>query len=106
MGFRKISIAAVIPVAMALAGCAATEQQQRAGTGALIGAGAGALAGQVLGESTEATLLGAAGGAILGAAVGQATTPQRRGEELCRYQARDGRIYVAPCDERYYSGRY
>jgi Glycine zipper 2TM domain len=104
MDYRKI-VAATL-VATALAGCAATEQQQRAGTGALLGAGAGALAGQVLGRDTKSTVIGAAGGALLGAAVGTATTPQRRGEELCRYRGADGSIYTAPCDQRYYSGNY
>ena len=90
-----------------LAGCATqTEQQQRASTGALIGAGAGALAGQALGGNTKSTLVGAAGGALLGAVIGQATTPQRRGQQLCRYQERNGNIYTAPCDDRYYNGDY
>jgi len=25
---------------------------------------------------------------------------------MCRYRAADGRIYEAPCDERYYRGNY
>jgi uncharacterized protein YcfJ len=100
------AIAAVLMTA-ALAGCATqTEQQQRATTGALIGGGAGALAGQALGGNTKSTVIGAAGGALLGAVIGQATTPQRRGEQLCRYQDRRGRIYTAPCDDRYYNGDY
>jgi outer membrane lipoprotein SlyB len=106
MEFRKIIVAAAALVAMALAGCATSEQQQRAGTGALLGAGAGALAGQAIGGNTKSTVVGAAGGALLGAAIGTATTPKRRGEELCRYRAPDGSVYTAPCDERYYSGNY
>ena len=51
-------------------------------------------------------MIGAASGALLGAVVGSATTPQRRGEQLCRYQDRYGRIYTAPCDDRYYNGDY
>jgi uncharacterized protein YcfJ len=103
--FRTTAIAAALLTA-ALAGCASTEQEQRAGTGALVGAAGGALVGQALGRNTESTIVGAAGGALLGAAVGTATTPQRRGEELCRYRRYDGRIYTAPCDDRYYSGNY
>ncbi|MES0023131.1 MULTISPECIES: YMGG-like glycine zipper-containing protein [unclassified Mesorhizobium] len=100
------AIAAVLMTA-ALAGCATqTEQQQRATTGALIGGGVGALAGQALGGNTESTVVGAAGGALLGAVIGQSTTPQRRGEQLCRYQDRRGRIYTAPCDDRYYNNDY
>jgi hypothetical protein len=105
MEFRKIIVAAAALVAMALAGCATSEQQQRAGTGALLGAGA-ALAGQAIGGNTKSTVVGAAGGALFGAAIGTATTPKRRGEELCRYRAPDGSVYTAPCDERYYSGNY
>ncbi|TKT81493.1 glycine zipper 2TM domain-containing protein [Aquamicrobium sp. LC103] len=93
-------------MAMTLAGCASSEQEQRAGTGALIGAAGGALAGQALGRNTQSTLVGAAGGALLGAAVGTATTPQRRGQDMCRYQAPNGSIYTAPCDDRYYRGNY
>ncbi len=104
MKIRQFTIAGALVASLAVAGCA-TEAEQRAGTGAVLGAGAGALAGQAIGQNTESTLIGAAGGAILGAVVGQATTP-RRGEELCRYQRRDGSIYTAPCDERYYSGQY
>ncbi|WP_157019243.1 YMGG-like glycine zipper-containing protein [Mesorhizobium xinjiangense] len=104
MQIRQFTFASAVIAALALAGCA-TESEQRAGTGALLGAGAGALAGQAIGRDTKSTLIGAAGGAILGAAVGQATTP-RRGEELCRYQRPDGSIYTAPCDERYYNGNY
>ncbi|MCV0398028.1 MAG: glycine zipper 2TM domain-containing protein [Rhizobiaceae bacterium] len=98
MNMPKITLAAVL-LTFALAGCA-TESEQRATTGAVIGAGAGALAGQALGGNTRSTLAGAAGGALLGAVVGQATTP--RGQRMCRYQDRYGQIYTAPCDDRYY----
>jgi outer membrane lipoprotein SlyB len=106
MKMKIRNVTAVAFIAMALAGCASSEQEQRAGTGALLGAGAGALAGQAIGRDTRSTVIGAAGGALLGAAVGTATTPQRRGEEMCRYRGSDGRIYIARCDERYYSGSY
>ncbi|MGX9118132.1 YMGG-like glycine zipper-containing protein [Mesorhizobium sp. BHbsci] len=99
------SIAALL-VTAALAGCAQTEGQQRATTGALVGGAGGALVGQALGRDTKSTVIGAASGALLGAVVGSATTPQRRGEQLCRYRDRYGRIYTAPCDDRYYSGNY
>ena len=42
MGFRKITIVSGL-LALTLAGCQ-TEQQQRAGTGAIIGGGVGSLA--------------------------------------------------------------
>ena len=101
---HTMTIAATL-MALALAGCATSEQEQRAGTGALIGAGAGALAGQAIGRDTKSTIVGAGAGALLGAAIGTATTP-RRGEEMCRYRGSDGRVYVARCDDRYYDGNY
>lgn len=104
MTFHK-AIAAIL-MAAALAGCSQTEGQQRAGTGALIGGAGGALVGQAIGGNTKSTLIGAGAGALLGAVVGSATTPQPRGEQMCRYQDRRGNIYTAPCDDRYYNGNY
>ncbi|RVB77599.1 MULTISPECIES: YMGG-like glycine zipper-containing protein [unclassified Mesorhizobium] len=105
MTMQKAIVAALLTAV--LAGCAQTEGQQRAGTGALIGGAGGALVGQAIGGNTKSTVIGAASGALLGAVVGSATTPQRRGEQLCRYQDRNsGRIYTAPCDDRYYDGNY
>ncbi|RWH18971.1 MAG: hypothetical protein EOQ75_19805 [Mesorhizobium sp.] len=92
MMIKKVFVAVLMTAA--LAGCETqTEGQQRATTGALIGGAGGAL-------------VGAASGALLGAVVGSATTPQRRGEQLCRYRDRYGQIYTAPCDDRYYNGDY
>ncbi|MFI0847255.1 glycine zipper 2TM domain-containing protein [Mesorhizobium sp. IMUNJ 23232] len=91
---RKTIITAAL-LAVLLAGCAATEQEQRAGTGALIGAGAGALAGQAIGRNTASTVVGAGAGALLGAVVGTATTPQS--SQYCRYRRPDGTIYTARC---------
>jgi hypothetical protein len=107
--FQMIIKKAILAVLMtaALAGCETqTEGQQRATTGALIGGAGGALVGQAIGGNTKSTVIGAASGALLGAVVGSATTPQRRGQQLCRYQDRYGRIYTAPCDDRYYNGNY
>jgi hypothetical protein len=98
MKFRLTAIAVSALLAVSVAGCATSEQSQRAGTGALIGGGVGALAGQALGRDTKSTIVGAAGGALLGAAVGTATTPRGQTQNLCRYQRRDGSIYTAPCD--------
>lgn len=103
---RKFAFAAAILLATALAGCSETTspQQRSAGTGALVGAAGGALVGQAIGRNTKSTVIGAAGGALLGAAVGTATAP--RGQQYCRYRDNNGRVFEAPCDERYYSGRY
>ncbi len=104
MRVKMVAAMAAVVLGVALAGCAQTEGQQRATTGALVGGAGGALVGQAIGRDTRSTVIGAASGALLGAVVGSATTP--RGEEMCRYRASDGRIFTAPCDERYYSGNY
>lgn len=102
---KTIAVAAVI-LSAALAGCAQTESQQRATTGALVGGAGGAIVGQMIGGNTKGTVIGAASGALLGAVAGSATTPQPSGQQMCRYRATDGRIYTAPCDDRYYNGNY
>jgi outer membrane lipoprotein SlyB len=105
MKTTRLIVAAL--AALTLAGCAQTESQQRAGTGALIGGAGGALVGQAIGGNTESTLIGAGAGALLGAVVGSSTAPKDRGEEMCRYRDyRSGRIFVAPCDDRYYRRGY
>jgi hypothetical protein len=93
--FAAIAVSGLL--LLSVAGCETSEQNQRAGTGALIGGGVGALAGQALGHNTKSTVVGAAGGALLGAAIGTATTPQGQNSNLCRYQRPDGSIYNAPC---------
>ncbi|HEY6629887.1 MAG TPA: glycine zipper 2TM domain-containing protein [Rhizobiaceae bacterium] len=82
-------------VCVALSGCATSEQDRRAGTGALIGTGVGALAGQAIGGNTGSTIVGAGAGALLGAVVGTASTPRSTG--YCRYQRPDGTIYTDRC---------
>ncbi|WP_280821861.1 glycine zipper 2TM domain-containing protein [Pseudaminobacter soli (ex Li et al. 2025)] len=86
------------------AGCSQTEQS--AGTGALVGGAGGALVGQAIGRDTKSTVTGAGAGALLGAVVAGSGSSQPRGQEMCRYQDRYGRIYTAPCDDRSYSGGY
>lgn len=107
MNILKFGAIGTMFLAMAVAGCSETTspQQRSAGTGALVGAAGGALVGQAIGRDTRSTVIGAASGALLGAAVGTASAP-REGEEMCRYRDNNGRIYVARCDDRYYSGRY
>lgn len=105
MNTRFFAVAAIV-LTTAIAGCSETTspQQRSAGTGALVGAAGGALVGQALGGNTRSTVAGAAGGALLGAAVGTVTAP--RGQEYCRYRDYNGRVYEAPCDQRYYDRRY
>jgi outer membrane lipoprotein SlyB len=95
MKHRKVAIVASALLAVSVAGCATSEQDRRAGTGALVGAGVGALAGQAIGGNTTSTVVGAGAGALLGAVVGTATTPQ--GPEYCRFRRPDGSIFVARC---------
>jgi len=106
MIIKKVALAVLMTAA--LAGCETqTESQQRTTTGALLGGAGGALVGQAIGHDTKSTVIGAASGALLGAVVGNATTPQEpRNNQLCRYRDPSGRIYVAPCDDRYYNGNY
>lgn len=86
---------AVCLITAAVGGCAATDQEQRAGTGALVGAGVGAVAGQAIGRNTRSTVVSAGAGALLGAVVGTATAPQSG--RYCRFQRSDGTIYTARC---------
>ncbi|MBS9478014.1 hypothetical protein [Ancylobacter radicis] len=65
-----VKIAAFSILALAVAGCTTTER--RAGTGALIGGGAGAIIGGIAGGGTGAAV-GAAIGAGTGAVIGAAT---------------------------------
>jgi len=105
----KVAALSALALSMALAGCETqTEGQQRATTGALIGGAGGALVGQAIGGNTKSTVIGAASGALLGAVVGSATTPQQQGggQQMCRYRDYNtGRVYIAPCDDRYYQGQ-
>lgn len=80
---------------LVLAGCTQT-QEQRAGTGALVGAGVGAAAGQVFGGNTRSTVAGAGAGALIGAVAGTASAPPS-GPEYCRFRRADGTIYTARC---------
>lgn len=104
MNILKTAAVGIVAISTCLAGCAQTPQEQRTATGAVLGATGGALLGHAIGGSTGSTLVGAGAGALLGAAVADSTNP--RGPQMCRYRDPYGRIYVAECDERYYSGRY
>ncbi len=60
-----------------LAGCNSTNQGDRALTGGLLGAGAGAIVGGVATGTGGGALAGAAIGGAGGAIIGASTTPQR-----------------------------
>jgi hypothetical protein len=106
MNIFKLAAVAAVALSAVLAGCSQTPQQQRATTGAALGAAGGALVGQAVGRDTKSTLIGAGAGALLGAVVATSAGPQPGEREMCRYRAPDGRIYVAECDDRYYRGQY
>ena len=57
-------------VVAAFATLSFTSCANKTQNGALIGAGAGALAGQAIGRNTKSSLIGAAAGSALGAAIG------------------------------------
>ncbi|KXK30705.1 MAG: hypothetical protein UZ16_OP3001003081 [Candidatus Hinthialibacteria bacterium OLB16] len=58
---KILAIAGMLVVGVVLSGCASKTQ-----TGALLGAGAGALAGQAIGGDTKGTLIGAGVGGLAG----------------------------------------
>ncbi len=96
MTTRRTMLSVTFATIAAISTGCATEQNQRGLGGALIGAGTGAVAGQLIGPDTTSTVVGAAGGALVGAAVGTATTPAHsRGN--CRYRQPDGTIIIARC---------
>lgn len=101
---KRILIVLVV-LGMALVGCANTGRYNTQ-KGAAIGAGIGALVGQAMGRSTEATLIGAGAGTLLGSVFGN-LEDQRAAEARARYAAdsavadgREGRTEV-PDDDRY-----
>ena len=79
---RRVFLTAALAAALALSGCAGlSDKEQRAGTGAAIGAGAGA----VIGALSGSTLMGAAIGAGAGM-VGGLMVDQREKDKEAAYQ--------------------
>ncbi len=68
MAKKMITILLVVAVSFGLVSVAGCESDAQ--TGALIGAGVGALAGQAIGGDTEGTLIGAGVGAAGGYMIG------------------------------------
>jgi len=68
MAKNLIIILMVVAVSLGLAFVAGCESDAQ--TGALIGTGVGAIAGQAIGGDTEATLIGAGAGAVGGYIIG------------------------------------
>lgn len=84
-----LRIIAICAVALSAAACTTTER--RAGTGALIGGGTGAIIGGIAGGGTGAAVGGAIG-AGTGAVIGAATSP---GD--CYTRDAYGRTISVPC---------
>lgn len=91
---RWKSAVALTASASLIAGCA-NEQQ----SGVLIGAGAGALIGQLLGGDTKATAIGAGVGALVGGLVGTAIMQQRARDLENRVNRSGGRSQVTHIGE-------
>lgn len=81
---KRLTLIAAMASALAVGGCAQnpyTGEHQRTATGATVGAGAGALLGNVIagsGNKTGGTLIGAAVGATVGGLVGRQMDQQER----------------------------
>lgn len=65
---KKSALVILCCAGLTITGC--THQLNKGQSGAGIGAASGAIVGQIIGESTEATLIGAAVGGMLGYIVG------------------------------------
>jgi len=74
---KKISLIAIMSLGL-MTGCASTGST--VADGALVGAGTGAIAGQLIGGNTGSTLVGAAIGAGVGGIVGN--EKQKQGKQL------------------------
>ena len=67
---KELLVIVILAVALLAFSCTSTGYNTQ--KGAAIGAGVGAIAGQIIGNNTAGTLIGAAGGALAGAIVGNA----------------------------------
>jgi hypothetical protein len=91
MTFNRGAIIAFALVATSLAGCTSP-----AVTGAAVGTGVGAVAGQAIGGNTRSTVGGAGAGMLIGGVLGTAAAPHQ-GATYCRYRRADGSIHTVRC---------
>ncbi len=83
-------------VVITLTGVSCASDGYNTQKGAAIGAGLGAIAGQIIGNNTAGTLIGAAGGALAGAIVGNAVDQNEANRAL---EARERQMaYAMPSD--------
>ena len=93
---KKQLLIRILVAAFLLAGlvsCASTPGYYNTQRGAAIGAGIGALAGQVIGRNTEGTLLGAGIGTVAGAILGNAVDQDQRMSRETIYHDRRAENY-------------
>jgi hypothetical protein len=78
----------IVVLAVALLAFSCTSAGYNTQKGAAIGAGVGAIAGQIIGNNTAGTLIGAAGGALAGAVVGNAIDRNEAQKRAERWEVR------------------
>ncbi len=88
---KVFDVVVIIAVGLTVFSCA-YQQGYHTQEGAAIGAGLGAIAGQIIGRNTAGTLIGLAGGALAGAIIGNAVDQ----DEMNRRLERRERAYAAP----------
>jgi hypothetical protein len=92
MKSHRTTMVAAVLVAGLLTGCTSST----AVTGAAVGTGIGAVAGQAIGGDTRSTVGGAGAGMLLGGVLGTAAAPLHE-PTYCRYKRPDGTINVRRC---------
>jgi uncharacterized protein YcfJ len=105
---KRAKLAVVILIAITfLVSCMGNPNRYNTQRGAAIGAGVGALAGQMIGRNTKSTLIGAGVGTLLGAIVGNAVDQERQAaveaaamdKRIVYYDNRDRAIEAIPGPE-------
>ena len=100
--------AVILSMLMFLISCSsANPNRYNTQRGAAIGAGLGAVTGQLIGRDTEGTLIGASVGTLLGAIVGNAVDQERQAaleaaaadEKIVYYDGKDRTIEAIPGPE-------
>ena len=83
---KELLVIVILAVALLAFSCTSTGYNTQ--KGAAIGAGVGAIAGQIIGNNTAGTLIGAAGGALAGAIVGNAIDQNETQKRLAAGEVR------------------